>query len=185
MEIKISLARLVQLKDRLNNEINEVRNEVGLGAFIEKTADIETNHISVEQFEENLKKLKRLQSYLYLIVGEITRTNQETLINYRGQEMNLQTALIKAKFDRAYGEKLESIGRRKKVEVSSNGNFTRTGDRIVIERLLDPKETLEAGKQAKIFADHLSREIELAGVETIVELNTELYPKFKGIEEYL
>lgn len=180
---KVSLARLVQLKDRLNNEINEVRNEVGLGAFVEKTADIETNAITLDEWHESVEKLNRLQNYLYALVNLISKLNTETVIVHEEQEMNIQTALIKAKLDRALAEKLEALGRKKQTEVTSNGNFTRTGDRIVIERVLDAKEMLKTGKNERIIADRLSRAIEMAGVETFIHL--EDYPSLKGVEEYL
>lgn len=180
---KVSLARLVQLKDRLNNEINEVRNEVGLGAFIEKTADIETNAVTVDEWTDSILKLNKLQNYLYTLLAVITDLNMKTMVSHEGDEMSIQTALVKAKFDRALAEKFEAIGRRKHVEVSSNGNFTRAGDRIVIERKLDPKHMLTTGKNDKIIADRLSRAIEMAGVETFIHL--EDYPGLKGVEEYL
>lgn len=180
--MEISLSQLLQLKNRLQKEISAARQEYQQGAFVETTADIETNSVTLQEHVDSLNKILKLEG-LYLSVSSlISSFNAQTKLDLEGLEMSIQTALEYAQLLRADAYAMEVLGNAKKTSVSSTG-FGGKGEKVVTERLYDIKGTLKESKKMNLLADRISRSIERAGVMTT--LNTEDHPKLEGVEEYL
>jgi len=181
--MEVSLSQLIQLKKRLAEEISNSRSEFIQGAYTEVTADVETDAISVEEFEAAQHKLLELHDLHLSVALLVTKLNAQVKVMDGEKEMPIQQAILHAQFLRDYARAYKTLGAQKKTAIGSTGNGLRSGEKVVVERHYDIKQMLKDNKQLLLQADRLSRAIERASVTTTID--TAQTPELQGVEEYL